>query len=509
MSLIFDPQVDPADLTGRRVTYVGLGKGRTAAGVARWLVDQGARVTIADRLPREELGEGIARLREAGVLDAVELVLGPSSDDAALADPHFVFVTPGIRPRSATILRARERDIPILTEMGLFFRLCPATIVGITGTKGKSTTTTLVGRILEQGLAGSGRHVLVGGNIGQAVIQELPGLRREDVVVLELSSFQLETLGRSPHVAVVTNVLEDHLDHHGTREAYVAAKSNILNWQGPRDIAVLNLDDPATVALHNGDSEVRGFSLALRPRRGAHLDGRGDLVLVEGDHRAVVCAASELRVPGRHNVANALAAAIVGAAFDVPAPTIGEVLRRFEGLPHRLETVGERDGVLWVNDSQGTTPFATIPALHAHGRTPVVILGGVSKDADFGPLARALIDTARGVVLIGQAADEIAAAIKAPPPHAPGMYPARRPLAREADPDPLTLARAAGISGLAVERARDLPEAVERARRMAQRGDVVLLSPACASFDMFSSFEERGDRFRELVRAFVEPVGAA
>ncbi|MDE3101179.1 MAG: UDP-N-acetylmuramoyl-L-alanine--D-glutamate ligase [Chloroflexota bacterium] len=480
MTLLFDPEVDPEDLRERRVTIVGMGKARTAAGLGKWLLDQGALVTMSDRKPREELAEGLERLREAGILDRVDLVLGPSSDDAALADPDFVFLMPGIRPRSATILRARERDVPILTEIALFFRLCPARIVGITGTKGKSTTTTLVGRILSTGR----RRVLVRGNIGSSVIDELPGLTRDDLVVLELSSFQLETLARSPHVAVVTNVLEDHLDHHGTHDAYVAAKTNIVRWQGSHDVAVLNLDDPTAMSMHEGAASVlRTFSLSLRPKRGAYLDARERLVLTEGERESVLCSAGDLRVPGRHNVANALAAAIVGDVFGIPPEATREVLVSFEGLPHRLEAVAEVGGVLYVNDSQGTTPYATIPALSAYGRPPVVILGGVSKDADFAELGRAVVARARGAVLIGQAADEIAAAIAA----------ARRRAPEAAPP---------------VVRAPDLPTAVERAREMARSGDVVLLSPACASFDMFSSYEERGDRFRDAVRALAKGVAA-
>ncbi|CAN5194496.1 UDP-N-acetylmuramoyl-L-alanine--D-glutamate ligase [soil metagenome] len=468
MSLIFDAPVTGADFRGRRVTIVGLGKGRTAGGLARFLVDQGASVTVSDAKPRDQLQAGIGRL--AGT--PVELVLGPSSDDAALADPDFVFVVPGVRPRSATILRARQRGVPVLTEIGLFFRLCPAEIVGVTGTKGKSTTTTLVGRILSHG----SRRVHVGGNIGTAVIQELPRLTREDVVVLELSSFQLETLGRSPHVAVVTNVLEDHLDHHGTREAYVAAKSNIVRWQGARDMAVLNLDDPAAIGLHLGaESQLRGFSLSLQPRRGAYLDEGGQRVLADGSRRSAVCAATELRIPGRHNIANALAAAAVGAIYDIAAADIAAVLREFEGLPHRLELVGERGDVWWVNDSQGTTPVATVAALRAYERTTVVILGGVAKGADFAELGRVVAQQARGAVLIGQAADEIAEAIeRGRRGHPPG--------------------------DARVERAADLGEAVDRARALARPGDVVLLSPACSSFDMFASYEARGERFRELVR---------
>ena len=469
MTVTFDPEVTAEEFRGRRVTIIGLGKGRTTAGLARFLVGKGANVTIADPKPREELVDGIARLGD--IADKVKLILGPSTDETALAEPDFVFVIPGIRPRSPTILRALNRGVPVLTEMALFFRLCRATIVGITGTKGKTTTTTLVERVLGTG----SRKVVVGGNIGTAIIQEVDDLRREDIVVLELSSFQLETLGHSPQVAVVTNVLEDHIDHHGTRDAYIAAKKNIVAWQGPRDIAVLNLDDPATVALHTGAaSEVRGFSLSLRPKRGAYLDQNGDLVLVSGDRRTVLCKATDLRVPGRHNVANALAAAIVGDAFDIPADDIGRVLRSFEGVPRRLETIAEKDGVLWVNDSAATTPAATMSALAAYERPAVAILGGVSKGADFGELARVLARRAHGVVLIGRAADEIASAIVV------------------ADPGRV----------VEVRRAATLDEAVADAREMARPGDVVLLSPANASFDMFSSADERGEKFAAIVRSF-------
>jgi len=474
MSLIFDAELDRDDFRDRRVTIIGLGKGRMASGLARFLVACGARVTVTDAKKREDLAEGIARLGDT----PVELVLGPSSDDAALADPDYVFVNQGIRPRSATILRALQRDVPVLTEMGLFFRLCPATIVGITGTKGKTTTTTLTGEILSRGP----RRVVVAGNIGRAVIQELDTLTKDDIVVLELSSFQLETLGHSPHVAVITNVTEDHIDQHGTREAYVAAKRNIIGWQGPHDFAVLNLDDPTVLAMQTGaESQVRGFSLTLRPRRGAYLDRDGMLVLAEGDRPIPICAAAELRIPGRHNVANALAAAIVARIFDIPAVAIGEMVRAFEGVPLRLETVGERDGVLWVNDSASTTPSATLSALAAYDHPAVVILGGVAKGADFTELARELVLRARGAVLIGAAADEIASALDA------------------AAPGP-------GAGKLEVQRASSMEDAVAKVRAIARAGDIALLSPACASFDMFSSADERGERFATLVREFTEPV---
>ncbi len=365
-----------------------------------------------------------------------------------------MFINQGVRPRSATVQRALQRSIPVLTEMGLFFRLCPAPIVGVTGTKGKSTTYTLISRILER----SAKRVIAGGNIGTSIIDALPRIRPDDVVVLELSSFQLDTLGRSPHIAVITNVLEDHLDWHVTRDAYVAAKRHIVAWQGPRDVAVLNLDDPTTVALHTGvPSEIRGYSLTLRPKRGAYRDADGTIALVDGATRRPVMHERELRIPGQHNVANALAAAIVGDLHGVGAADIADVLRAFGGLPHRLEPVAEIAGVLYVNDSQGTTPYATIPALAAYDRPAVVILG----------------ERARAAVLIGRSADEIASALER-------AGATRKPLP--------------------VERASDLRDAVRRATALAKRGDVVLLSPAAASFDMFSSYEERGEAFRAAVR---------
>lgn len=477
MSVIFDAPIDREDLRGKRVTIVGLGKGRTTAGLARFLVDCGAHVTITDAAPREALGDGIARLGDT----PVELVFGPSSDDAALSDPDFVFVIPGIRPRSATILRALQRNIPVLTEIGLFFRLCPAPIVGVTGTKGKTTTTTMLEQILQRGP----RRVVTGGNIGRSIIQELDTLGKDDIVLLELSSFQLETLGVSPHVAVITNVSEDHLDHHGTREAYVAAKRNIVAWQGSQDIAVLNLDDPTVVSMHTGSaSQTRGYSLTLRPKRGAYLDANGMLVLSGPSGPVPLLAASELRVVGRHNISNALAAAIAGEAMGIGAADIAAALRGFEGVPHRLQRVAELEGVLFVNDSAATTPAATLSALDAFDRPAVVILGGVSKGVDFGPLAHRVSRGARGAVLLGSAADDIGSALAA-------------------------AVVSPGAGRLPVKRATSLADAIDLARQLARPGDVVLLSPACAAredisrtktADAFASADERGERFVALVR---------
>ena len=463
--MINDVAVRPEDLRGRRVTIVGLGKGRTSAGLARFLAAAGAVISVTDTRTRGELAEGIARLGDLPVAWRLGV-----RDDEAIGDAEYIFVIPGISPSVSTLVRAEQLGIPILTEIGLFFRLCPAPIVGITGTKGKTTTTSLIGRILGEG----DRPVIVAGNIGEAVIHRLPEITPRHWVVLELSSFQLETLQTSPHIGVITNVTQDHLDYHGSEEAYAKAKRSIIAWQTHADFAVLNLDDPTVVAMHTGcDGQLFPFSLLQRLRRGAFLDGTR-LVVNDGVARRTILDASELKIPGRHNIANALAASAVGTIAGIAPERIADALRSFEGVPHRQERVAELGGVLYVNNSQGTTPNATITAIETYDRPAVVILGGVGKGVDFDRMAAVVQRRARGVVLIGQVADEIERALR----RAPGAN-RERPLL--------------------IERAASMPEAVERARAMARAGDVVLLSPAAASFDMFKDMADRGDQFKAAV----------
>jgi UDP-N-acetylmuramoylalanine--D-glutamate ligase len=464
--VINEAGVTEAELRGKRVTILGLGKGRTSSGLAAFLARAGALITVSDTRSAAQLAEGIERLGEL----PVALMTGVK-DDEALADADYLFVIPGTPPTTSTIVRAEQLGIPVLTEIGLFFRLCPAPIVGVTGTKGKTTTTTLIGRVLATG----DRPVIVAGNIGEAVIHRLPEITPRHWVVLELSSFQLETLPLSPHIAVVTNVTQDHLDYHGSEEAYARAKRSIVAWQTKDDVAILNYDDPAVVAMHTGcDGQAFPFSLTQRLKRGAFLDGER-LVVNDGRTRHDILGAPELRIPGRHNVANALAAAAVGVFAGIPDRAIADALRTFEGVPHRQQVVGDVRRVLYVDNSQGTTPDATITAIETYDRPPVVILGGVSKGVDFAGLAALVQRRARGVVLIGQAADEIERVLR------------RAPSAQRDGP-------------LVIERATSMKDAVERAVRMAKPGDVVLLSPAAASFDMFKDMADRGDQFASAVR---------
>ena len=463
----------PASWRDVRVAVIGLGVENLP--LVRYLVAHGARVLAADRKTPEQLGPAAEELRRLGV----RLLLGEGYLDA-LGEAEVAFVTPGIPKHLPAIEAARRAGVIVTGQTDLFMRLCPAPIVGITGSSGKTTTTTLVGRMLQ----GTGRPVFVGGNIGEPLIQRLGEIGPEAWVVLELSSFQLETTGVSPHVAVVTNVTPNHLDVHPSMEAYVAAKTRIVAFQGPSDFAVLNAEDPITVEMaRRTAAQVHWFG--RHPRRpGAWLEGDRLVAAVGGPDAAGAGPAQELlrrgeiRLRGEHNVDNVLAAATAALCCGAPVEAIREVARTFQGVPHRLEEVARVDGVLYVNDSIATTPARAIAGLQAFQEPVVLIAGGYDKHLPFDEFARVAARRCRHIVLLGQTADAIAAAL------------------RQAEQE--------GGGGASWERVASLEQAVEAARRAARPGDVVLLSPACASYDMFRNFEERGARFRELVRAMQE-----
>jgi len=432
--------MDPARL---RVTVVGLGRFGGGVGVTSWLCRQGARVTVSDRAPAEELAESVARLDG---LD-VTLHLG-GHDERDFLEADLLVVSPAV-PRELPILRAAEAaGVPRTTEINLFLHRCRARVVGVTGTVGKSTTTAMIGEVLAR------RFVThVGGNIGRSLLGDLPRIAPDHVVVLELSSFQLEALpeiATGPHVALVTNLAPNHLDRHGTMEAYGEAKKNLFRFQKPGDVLVLNAADEATAAW--ADEAPEGVRVEF-------FDPAGEPF--------------ELIVVGEHNQANAQAAWGVGRALGVDRPAAAEALRGFAGLPHRLEFVTERAGVRYFNDSKCTTPEGAVVALEAFGpRSAVVIVGGYDKGAGFDALGAALAGGAKAVVALGATAGTILAAVEA---HRTGAAPA-------------------------VERAADLAEAVRLARAHAAAGDAVVLSPACASYDQFVNYEQRGETFVRLVR---------
>lgn len=461
---------EAVDWHGRRVAVVGLGISNMA--VVRRLATLGARIVGFDQKSGETMGsETVRRLHEKGV----ELVLGPDYLERLVEsfDWDAVFLTPGMPKTSPPLEKLREADIPFHSEIGLFFSLCRAPIVGITGSSGKTTTTTLLGEMLRRGP----RPVYVGGNIGTPLLDVVDDIGPDARVVVELSSFQLELLEQSPWGAVVTNVTPNHLDVHGTMEAYTGAKRRILQFQSLGDWALLNGDDETTTAMMR---EARGEAMTFSTRRPASAWVEKGYVVVEGGpggNRLAVCAVADIALPGRHNVENVLAAAAAAARCGASAAAIRAVATTFRGVPHRLEFVAELDGVRYYNDSIATSPARAVAGVQAFEQPVVLIAGGYDKQLPFEQLAATLPGRVRTAVLLGATAPAIADAIER-----------QRGLAPLPGPD--------------VVRATGFEEAVRLARAAARPGDVVLLSPASASYDMFPNFEARGELFREIVRGF-------
>ena len=447
---------------GKRILVIGAGK--TGVAVSRFLASYGAWVTLADIKAGSEIEQN---LRSLG--PDINVVLGGYPQvTPALWD--LVVVSPGVPPTVPPVKQAREVGVPVTGELELAFQLARAPVVAITGTNGKTTTTALTGEIFRL----AGYRVLVGGNIGVPLIDKVETLGPEDVIVAEVSSFQLAaTRTFRPRVGVILNITPDHLDWHGDFKAYVEAKARIFRMQGPADFTVLNLDDNVTAGLAGRTAgQVIFFSRTHTVDRGVCVQA-GKIMLVRPDETREVCAVGELLLPGSHNLENALAAAAAAWSMGVDARHIAAALRTFPGVAHRLELVTEHNGVKYVNDSKGTNPDATIKALDAYNVPIVLIAGGRNKGGSFDSLAAKVREKVRVLVVLGESAPAIEAAV-----------------------------RAEGFKR--VLRAANLPEAVEIAHREARRGEVVLLSPACASWDMFANYEERGNLFKKVVRELVE-----
>lgn len=462
----------------RAVAVVGLGVSNLA--VIRYLANRGARLVGFDQKSEDALGSVAGELRAHGV----RLALGPDYLERLDAWWDAVFLTPGM-PKDIPVLETlKDRGIPFHSEIGLFFSLCRAPIIGVTGSSGKTTTTSLIGEILK----GGHRPVYVGGNIGKPLVETAESIPEDAWVVLELSSFQLEMLDESPHMAVITNISPNHLDLHGTMEAYVDAKRRIYQFQHSSNVAVFNADDGTTRRMMEQASGKRlAFSRRTALKAGAWLDG--DQIVVRtrddaGDRPTVICRVDEIQLPGHHNVENVLAAVTVADACGIDADIIRSVVINFAGVRHRLELVAEWGGVRYYNDSIATSPARAVAGIRAFQSPIVLIAGGYDKQLPFDELAAALPGRVHTIVLLGTTAPKIEQVIVA---HS----------------------EKTGAPGPTIVHADTFDEAVEQARRSAMPGDVVLLSPACASYDMFPNFEVRGDRFRELTARFAEPHAAA
>jgi len=446
-------------------TLLVLGLGASGEAAADWALDQAdaggdVRVVVVDSRDDEGLAARAGRLRARGA----EVTLGSDS----VPDADLVVTSPGIPPSAPLLRAARALGVPVISEIELAYRVSSAPWVAITGTNGKTTTTALVTHLLRQ----AGFAAEPAGNFGPPAVRVATEVGAAGIIVAEVSSFQLASVDSfHPVVAVLLNVTPDHLDYHGSMEAYAADKARIFANQVPGDVAVIDADDAGSRALlpaaeDRGATVIR-VSRVGEPRPGVYIVGR-TIVCDDGNGPVEITSVDELGIKGEHNVSNALAAIGAVVALGADVASVRQGLATFKPLEHRLEPAGVVDGVEYFNDSKATNPDSVLKALTAFPDAEIVLLlGGRNKGVDLRPLADAAAARCRQVVLFGEAASEFAGAFSG--------------------------------HGLHPEVAAGLAEAVERARALARPGDVVLMSPGCTSFDEFSSYAERGRRFKEIV----------
>ncbi|HTE66335.1 MAG TPA: UDP-N-acetylmuramoyl-L-alanine--D-glutamate ligase [Candidatus Binatia bacterium] len=467
MTTMTAPVTTLDDLKGRRVAVLGLA--RSGAAAARMLADAGAEVTIYDRRPAGELADAVSLLGDRPV--QLALAADAATARALLAGSDLIVTSPSISAHFPTtdrwlreaLVAAEAEGAELVSEVELFLRLTRARVLAVTGTKGKTTTTALVGAIFQ---AGGVPHA-VGGNIGTPLVERVAELGPDDWAILELSELQLPTISRGAEIAVYTNIAADHLDRHANLDAYRAVKARLAELTARSGRVILNADDPGCrelgARLPAASIAWYGLEVAEPWLSGCLSDGwlevRGERVML----------AAAVPIPGRHLLADVLAAALAASLLGVAPAAIAGGIRGFGGVPHRLEEVGERGGVRYVNDSQATIPLASIAALEAYAPARVVLIaGGQGKGLDYAPFADAIAEHCRAAVLIGETAAELERLIGERVP---------------------------------VRRAAMMDEAVHVAASLARAGDVVLLSPAAASFDMFVDYAARGDAFRAAVTA--------
>ena len=434
-----------------------LGYGRSGRSASAFLRRKGSEVRVVDRADTAELRR---ELEEA----AIPSHLG-GYEPADLNGTDLLVVSPGVAWDEPLVETARQRGIEVTSEIDLFFRHCPSLIAGITGTNGKTTTTALTADVLRAG----GLKVMRGGNIGEPVLDRVDQLKPDDWVVLELSSFQLESITNPRlHVGAVLNVTPDHLDRHKSLERYAEIKARAVTFMNPGDHAVLNFDDEICAAMAGKTrGDVIPFAVRTAIEEGAMVRD-GWLTVARAGRQERVLPASEVPLPGEHNLSNALAATAAGHAAGVEPEAIARAIREFKAVEHRLELVGRFSGVRWYNDSKATNPDSTYKALAAFSEPIILIAGGRNKGIDLAPLARTIAGRATAMVAIGETGEELARRV-----------------------------RDAGLDK--VERAADLRDAVRKAAALASPGSVVLLSPAFTSYDMFENYEDRGRRFKSTV----------
>lgn len=450
-----------AALKGKRVAVMGIGVSNTP--LVQLLLKAGISVTACDKKTMEQLGDEAEELISLGA----ELRLG--KDYLRDLTEDVIFRTPGMRPDLPELLRAKERGSVVTSEMEAFFEVCPCTLIGVTGSDGKTTTTTLIAEMLRS----EGKRVHLGGNIGRPLLSDAGGMKHGDFAVLELSSFQLMTMERSPHIAVVTNLAPNHLDMHTSMEEYIAAKENIFTHQKKNDIAIFNGDNEITRGFaKKAPGRVRLFSRFTEPEEGVFL--RGDTIWSRrgGKERAVL-PVSGILIPGMHNVENYMAA-IAATEGLVRDETVRSLAASFPGVEHRIELVRKLGGAAYYNDSIASSPSRTIAGLRSFPDKVILIAGGYDKHIPFDVLGPEVVRHVKTLVLTGSTAEKIRESVEKAPEY------------REGKPKIIMIP--------------EFDEAVKTAAGEAKPGDTVILSPACASFDRFKNFAQRGEHFKKLVQ---------
>ena len=451
----------------RRKTVAVVGIGVSNTPLIRMLLREGIAVTACDKRTREQLGELADKLEQGGAC----LQLGEQYLEGLTQD--IIFRTPGLRPDVPQLARAVERGSVLTSEMEVFFQVCPCPIIAVTGSDGKTTTTTIIAKLLER----AGYTVHVGGNIGQPLLCEAGEMQPDHYAVLELSSFQLMTMTCSPHIAVVTNLAPNHLDVHKDMAEYVAAKENIFRHQKAGDVAVFNFDNDITRAQGQGVADrAIYFSRQSEPEKGVFLRGE-DIVCRDSRGERTVMSTADIKLPGVHNVENYMAA-IAAVNGLVPDHVIRDFAREFGGVEHRIELVRTYRGVRYYNDSIASSPSRTTAGLRSFKEKVILIAGGYDKHIPFDALGGEIVEHVKLLVLCGATAAKIRAAVENAPDYHPG-----HPEILEVTP---------------------FQKAVEAARDHAVAGDVVTLSPACAAFDQFKNFAERGKIFKAIVNSWQE-----
>ncbi|MCL0028194.1 UDP-N-acetylmuramoyl-L-alanine--D-glutamate ligase [Peptococcaceae bacterium] len=446
-------------LKGEKVLVIGAARSGIAA--AEFLLKKGAEVTLLDDKTELQLEKTVEKLKSMNV----NLALGGKYPDIPKEGYSLIVISPGVPLEILPVVQAKEAGIPVIGELELAYRFSKSPIIAITGTNGKTTTTSLVGKIFSD----AGINTLVTGNIGLPLICEVENYSENDVIVLEVSSFQLETVELfKPKVSVILNITPDHLDRHKSMDNYISAKAKIFKNQGAIDYTVLNYDDVYTAKLAKRlKGNVIFFSRKHILDRGVYIQD-GKIIANIKEYKEIV-EIEEFKLPGAHNLENALAAIACACAMNISQSIIAKSTASFKGVPHRMETVAEINGVRYVNDSKATNSEAAIHALNSfEDKKIILIAGGLSKGSDFTKLARVIKEKVRFLILFGKNAGNIKKAVEM-----------------------------VGFFDFVIT--KDLKSAVLAAHKAAVKGDVVLLSPACASWDMFLNYEKRGEYFKQLV----------